>query len=183
MTAPVSASPAAENSPVAEPLPAVPPAAAPVPWDVQVFFDGACPLCRREIAWLRSLDRRRRIEFTDLAAADFDPAAWGRDLDTLMARIHGRLPDGTWIEGVEVFRRLYAAVGFGPLVFVTRLPGISQLLDWGYGVFAARRLRLTGRCDDGACRVPQANSQSAPAPSDADTPQPGGQASGRPPRM
>ena len=33
-----------------------------------------------------------------------------------MAQIHGRLPDGTWLQGVEVFRRLYAAIGFGSLV-------------------------------------------------------------------
>ena len=72
-----------------------------------------------------------------------------------MARIRGRLPDGTMIEGVEVFRRLYAAVGFGALVAMTRVPGLSQLLDLGYRVFARNRLRLTGRCaPDGSCAVP-----------------------------
>ena len=63
-----------------------------------------------------------------------------------MAHIRGRLSDGTLIQGVEVFRRLYAAVGFGRAVAVSRLPGISQLLDVGYAVFAKYRLRLTGRC-------------------------------------
>ena len=70
-----------------------------------------------------------------------------------MAEIHARLPDGSVIRGVEVFRRLYAAVGFGPLVALTRLPGISQLLDAAYGLFAKNRLRLTGRCDDERCTV------------------------------
>jgi predicted DCC family thiol-disulfide oxidoreductase YuxK len=69
-------------------------------------------------------------------------------------RIHGRLPDGTLVEGVEVFRRLYAAVGLGILVAATRLPGIAQLLDLGYRWFAKNRLRLTGRCADGACELP-----------------------------
>ena len=68
-----------------------------------------------------------------------------------MAQIHGRLPDGSWIRGVEVFRRLYAAVGFGPLVSLTRLPVISQLLDWGYSIFARNRFRLTGRCTKQTC--------------------------------
>ena len=63
-----------------------------------------------------------------------------------MAEMHGRLPDGTWVTGVEVFRRLYSAVGFGPAVWFTRLPMITQLLDVGYRVFAKKRLRLTGRC-------------------------------------
>jgi len=68
-----------------------------------------------------------------------------------MAQMHGRLPDGTWLQGVEVFRRLYAAVGFGPLVLLSRLPLISQLRDWGYAVFARNRLRLTGRCTATSC--------------------------------
>ena len=71
-----------------------------------------------------------------------------------MDRIHGRLPDGTLVKGVEVFRHLYTAVGFGVLVAPTRLPGIAQLLDLGYRLFAKNRLRLTGRCADGACDLP-----------------------------
>jgi monofunctional biosynthetic peptidoglycan transglycosylase len=76
-----------------------------------------------------------------------------------MDRIHARLPDGTLVEGVEVFRRLYAAVGFGPLVALTRLPGIAWLLDRLYRWFARNRLRLTGRCVDGACEVRQVPAQ------------------------
>ena len=53
----------------------------------------------------------------------------------------------------EVFRRLYAAVGSGPLVFLSRLPLISQVLDWSYAVFARNRLRLTGRCTARSCAV------------------------------
>ena len=121
--------------------------------DVQVFYDGACPLCMREIRMLRGRDRRQRIRFADIAAEGFDAAAVGLTWQALMDRIHGRLPDGTLVEGVEVFRRLYAAVGFGWLVALTRLPGIRQLLDLAYRVFARNRLRLTGRCVDGACQL------------------------------
>lgn len=122
-------------------------------WEIEVFFDGACPLCVREIQMLKRLDRAGRIRFTDIAAPGFDAAPLGTTYAELMRRIRGRLPDGTWIEGVEVFRRLYAAVGFGPLVALTRLPGVRHALDFGYERFAENRLRLTGRCDD-ACELP-----------------------------
>jgi predicted DCC family thiol-disulfide oxidoreductase YuxK len=122
-------------------------------FDVEVFHDGECPLCMREIRMLQRLDRRQRIRFVDIAAPGFDAASTGLSWQALMDRIHGRLPDGTLIEGVEVFRRLYGAVGFGPLVALTRLPGIRQLLDLAYSAFARNRLRLTGRCADGACEV------------------------------
>jgi predicted DCC family thiol-disulfide oxidoreductase YuxK len=117
-------------------------------WQIEVFYDGACPLCLREIRFLRRLDRRGRIRYTDISSEDFQAEDHGRTLDLFMSEIHGRLPDGTWVRGVEVFRRLYAAVGLGPLVWVTRLPIITGLLDIAYRVFARNRLRWTRRCSD-----------------------------------
>lgn len=121
---------------------------------VEVFFDGACPLCTREISLLRRLDERGNIRFTDIAAPGFDPAELGTTHEALMSQIQGRLPDGTWIEGVEVFRQLYDAVGFHTLVRLTRLPIVRGALGAAYSVFAKNRLKLTGRCDD-ACAVPK----------------------------
>ena len=125
--------------------------------DIEVFFDGGCPLCRREINVLRRWDRRGKIRFTDISSPDFLPAAVAMTDEALMAQMHGRLPDGTWLRGVEVFRRMYAAVGFGPLVFLSRLPLISQVLDWAYAVFARNRWRLTGRCTAEGCLVKPAS--------------------------
>ncbi len=123
---------------------------------VEVFYDGECPLCMREIRMLMRKDRDQRIQFTNIAASSFDASAHGTTYGALMSRIRGRLADGTWIEGVEVFRRLYTAIGFRWLVAITRLPLISHLLSLAYFVFAKNRLRLTGRCADGACAVPPA---------------------------
>lgn len=115
-------------------------------FDIEAYYDGACPVCSREVDLLRRLDRRGRLRFTDIAAEGFDAAAVGVPLADLMDRIHARLPDGTLVQGVEVFRHLYQAVGYRWLVALTRLPGVSQLLDLAYRAFARNRLRLTGRC-------------------------------------
>lgn len=122
-------------------------------WQIEVFYDGDCPLCLREIKLLRWMDRRQRIRFTDIAAADFVAADYGKPLSEFMDQIQGRLPSGQWLVGVEVFRRLYAAIGLGPLVWITRLPLLSQLCDIGYRVFAKNRLRLTGRCVNEECKT------------------------------
>lgn len=126
----------------------------PTTHDIEAFFDGQCPLCRREVETLRRLDRRGRLRFTDISAPDFEPASAGVPLERLMERIHGRLPDGSLVEGVEVFRRLYSSVGFSWLVALTRLPGVSHLLDLAYRWFARNRLRLTGRCNGRDCLIP-----------------------------
>ncbi len=125
------------------------------PYEVEVFYDGDCPICMREIRMLMRVDKKRqRIRFTDIAAPGFDAAAIGIDHGALMDRIHARLPSGEVIEGVEVFRRLYIAVGLSPLVALTRLWGVRQALDKLYGVFAKNRLKWTGRCDENGCAIP-----------------------------
>jgi predicted DCC family thiol-disulfide oxidoreductase YuxK len=122
-------------------------------WTVEVFYDGDCPLCLREINLLKWLDRRKLVRFTDISAPEFSAQDYGKTADAFMSEIHGRLPDGQWIIGVEVFRRLYSAVGFKSFVWITRLPLISHGLDLGYRVFAKNRLRLTGRCTAETCEV------------------------------
>jgi predicted DCC family thiol-disulfide oxidoreductase YuxK len=134
---------------------------------IEVYYDGECPLCLREVRWLRHRDRRDRIRFTDIADPGFVVPASLTHTE-LMARIHGRLSTGELITGVEVFRILYTAIGFGTLVAITRLPGIAQVLDLGYIWFARNRLRLTGRCKAGACTIAAAKPPIAPHPAAPD---------------
>lgn len=123
------------------------------PWQIEVFFDGDCPLCRKEIRMLQWLDRRERIRFTDIAALDFSSKNYEKTPQEFIDEIQGRLPDGTWVTGVEVFRRLYGAVGLWWLTGLTRLPMISHLLEWGYRIFAKNRLKWTGRCTADSCHI------------------------------
>jgi predicted DCC family thiol-disulfide oxidoreductase YuxK len=127
------------------------------PFDIEVFYDGGCPLCAREMNWLRRWDKGSRIKFTNIDDPTFDAAAHGKSIAQLMAKMHGRLPDGTWLRGVEVFRRLYSAIGFRSLVFISRLPFISQVLNAGYWLFAKNRRWLTGRCANNSCAAKNAS--------------------------
>lgn len=121
--------------------------------DIEVFFDGQCPLCRQEMDWLKRRDRLKRIRFTDLHDPTFDAAQLGLTTSQLMAEIHGRLPDGTIISGAEVLRQLYSAIGFRWAVACSRLTVIRQILEAGYQLFARNRLRLTGRCPESGCSI------------------------------
>jgi len=129
------------------------------PFDIKVLYDGRCPLCRRELAMLKRLDRRQRIAAEDIADASFDGSRYGLSYEQAMGRIHGILPDGTVVRDVEVFRRLYRAIGLGWLLGWTAWPGLRRVADAGYRWFARNRLRLTGRggasCDQGRCAVPR----------------------------
>ncbi|MDX2053665.1 MAG: DUF393 domain-containing protein [Polyangiaceae bacterium] len=118
-----------------------------MPQVVEVFYDGECPLCSREIRFLKGRDVAGAVKFTDITAPGFDPATVGLTSAELMAEIRGRLPDGTLISGVEVFRQLYAATGFPRLSALSRWAPLSAILNFAYRAFARNRLKLTGRCD------------------------------------
>lgn len=131
-----------------------------------IFIDGDCPLCRHEARLLSRLDRgRARLTLIDIAAPGFDPAAHGRTMAELMGTIHGRRPDGSLVTGMEVFRRAYAAVGWGWVLAPTGWPVLRPVFDRLYAWFAKRRLKLTGRggeaCDNGRCRIKPASPRSA----------------------
>jgi|JI10StandDraft_1071094.scaffolds.fasta_scaffold620341_1 predicted DCC family thiol-disulfide oxidoreductase YuxK len=120
----------------------------PVPetWQIRILFDAECPLCAREGRLLERLDRGRgRVQLEDISHPAFDASRYGLDPADLEARLHGVLPDGKIVEGVEVLARAYEAVDLGWLVAPARWPGFRFLLDRAYLWFARNRLRLTGR--------------------------------------
>ena len=61
--------------------------------EITFLHDGDCPLCAREVAMLRRLDRGRgRLGFDDIAAPGFDAARYGATHAELMARIAASPP-------------------------------------------------------------------------------------------
>ncbi len=140
-------------------------------WEIKLLYDGECPLCLREVNFLQKKDAGRgKVAFVDIASDDYNPEEnAGIDFETAMGRIHGILPDGTIIKNVEVFRRVYEALGMGWVYAITKLPILGAIANFIYGIWADLRLKLTGRpsletvikerqeklgCDDeGRCRV------------------------------
>lgn len=123
----------------------------------RILIDGACPLCKREGDLLMRLDKGRgNLILEDIASPSFDASRYGTTFEAVMGSIHGVLPGGKLVHGMEVFRRAYAAVGFGWVLAWSDWPVLRSIANAGYKVFAKYRLRLTGRrdaCEGGRCRV------------------------------
>ena len=116
-----------------------------------LLYDGARPLCRREVDGLRRRDLRLqpqapRLAFVDVDAADYRPAQYGGiTYRQAMGRIHGLSADGTVLRDVAVFRSAYSLVGLGWLYAPSAWPGLKHLADGLYTAWARLRLPLTGR--------------------------------------
>lgn len=118
-------------------------------WKIKLLYDGECPLCLREVNFLRKRDAGRGlVRFVDIADQNYSPDEnSGIDFETAMGRIHAILPNGTVVKNVEVFRRVYETLGMGWVYAITKVPIVGAVADALYGVWADRRLALTGRAD------------------------------------
>lgn len=81
--------------------------------------------------------------FVDIGAEGFDPAPYGASFEAMDAEIHGVLPDGSVIKGVEVLRLAYEAAGLGWVLRPTGWAPLRPLFDMGYRVFARHRRRIS----------------------------------------
>lgn len=107
---------------------------------VKVWYDGACPLCLREIALMRRLDRRGAITFVDVAAAA-DPSC-PIDRAQLLARFHAE-EDGVVHSGAAAFAAMWRAIPLlRPLGLAARNPLVLRVLEAAYLRFLRLRPRL-----------------------------------------
>lgn len=116
-------------------------------WKIKLLYDGQCPLCLREVNFLRRQDAGRGlVAFVDIADDRYQPEDHGGvEFEVAMGRIHAVLADGTVVKNVEVFRRVYTVLGMGWVYAATGWPVIGGLVDRLYGLWADWRLFLTGR--------------------------------------
>jgi predicted DCC family thiol-disulfide oxidoreductase YuxK len=110
-----------------------------------VWFDGACPLCAREIALLRRLDRGSAIRFVDVSDAT-ESGEGGRcpvDRGALLARFHAQEAGKPIVSGAAAFAAMWRAIPLlSPLGHVARLPPVLWALERVYRGFLRLRPRL-----------------------------------------
>jgi predicted DCC family thiol-disulfide oxidoreductase YuxK len=120
-------------------------------WPLQVFFDGACPICSREMAHYRRKDRLGRLECIDVSDPRFVASDHGLDARAVDEVMHVRTADGRLHQGADAFLVIWEALGQRRLLALSHLPGVLPLMRRAYRLFARNRKRLTGRCREHAC--------------------------------
>lgn len=111
------------------------------PEPLVVWYDGACPLCQREIALVRRLDRRGAIAFVDVSDPGV-PVSCPVDRADLLARFHAR-ENGQVLSGAAAFAAMWRAIPvLRPFGQLARIPPVLALLERGYRLFLRLRPRL-----------------------------------------
>lgn len=102
---------------------------------IEVYYDGGCPLCRREIALYSGLQPLGPIIWRDVSG-QLDLLPKGRTQADLLARFHVAGPDGRLVSGASAFLALWERLpGWRWAAKLGRLPGVPTLLEWGYRAF------------------------------------------------
>jgi predicted DCC family thiol-disulfide oxidoreductase YuxK len=122
------------------------------PTKPRLFYDGECPLCRREVAHYRRLDRVGRVEWIDITREPEVLAEQGIDSMTAMQRLHAIDEHGRVVSGVAAFVTVWRHLpGFRHLAWLVGRLALTPLLERIYSRFAAWRFRR--RCAAGVCQT------------------------------
>jgi demethoxyubiquinone hydroxylase (CLK1/Coq7/Cat5 family) len=120
-----------------------------------VYFDGACPLCRREIAHYRRAAGEAGIDWVDASACP--PSALGGDLprQAALSRLHVRLADGSLVAGAAAFAAIWARLpGYSWLAALAARRPVMAAMEIAYAAFL--RLRpLWRRAEPAAAVLPR----------------------------
>lgn len=111
--------------------------AAPQP-ALTVLYDGACPLCRREIGLYRGLVPLAPVRWLDVSDANAPLPAGVSPCDraTYLARFHVQRDDGRWLSGAAAFVELWRLLpGWRWLARIGSVPGGTAVLERAYRGF------------------------------------------------
>jgi len=102
---------------------------------LSVFYDGACPLCQREIAVYRDLAATASVEFVDISSST-QPVPAEISREALLARFHVRHADGRIESGARAFLTLWSRLPYWRwLARLGAVPGVTALLELMYHGF------------------------------------------------
>lgn len=108
-----------------------------------VLYDGACPLCRREIAHVKGLAERQGdsgLCFVDISRETEGDTRSDAERAALLARFHVQRADGSRLDGAAAFVAMWRRLpGWRWLAKLAGLPGVLPLLELAYRGFLVVR--------------------------------------------
>ncbi|MGB0684054.1 MAG: thiol-disulfide oxidoreductase DCC family protein [Magnetovibrionaceae bacterium] len=114
-----------------------------------VFYDGSCPLCRREIDFYKRRARAERVRWEDVSQWKDSTPQPDLDREVAMGRFHVRDVDGRLVSGGVAFAALWRSVpGFRLLGRIGQWPPAAFVLDRFYELFLRFRPWMQRRFKD-----------------------------------
>ena len=102
----------------------------------RVYFDGACPVCRTEIAHYRRQRGADAIAWVDASSCDEASLGAGVERAAVLSRFHVREADGSLASGAAAFVAIWCRLpAFAWLATLASFRPVLAVLDAGYWLF------------------------------------------------
>jgi predicted DCC family thiol-disulfide oxidoreductase YuxK len=117
-----------------------------------MFYDGGCPICRREVGHYQRLYQECLVQWVDISCEQDALHQYGLNYNTAMSRLHVLDQEGNLLQGAKAFVALWKVLPYYRwLAGMVQVLHLVSFLDWGYQHFAEWRLK---RRENKTCCIP-----------------------------
>lgn len=122
---------------------------------ITVFYDGACPVCVKEMHQYQRFEKSGQIIWFDITGQEDWLLERNIDPEAALLELHVLTPEGEVVKGVDAFILLWQrAPLLRPVAWIASLPLLKGFIKHSYGWFTRRRLARDGRLPGQTCKTP-----------------------------
>jgi predicted DCC family thiol-disulfide oxidoreductase YuxK len=117
---------------------------------IDVYYDGHCGICRREIDYYRSIAPKDTFIWHDIMDHKDALEKIGISLEAALMALHVKDRRGLWHKGTDAFIVIWRKLPSWRLKFLARLfslPILHGIACWGYHILAKSRFKKNGYCN------------------------------------
>jgi len=123
---------------------------------ITVFYDGACPVCIKEMHQYQRFAKSGEVTWFDITGQEEWLLARHIDPEAALLELHVLTANGKLVKGVDAFILLWQrAPLLRPIAWIVSLPLIKGFIKNTYGWFTRRRLARDGRLPGSHCKKPK----------------------------
>ena len=116
---------------------------------LNVYYDGLCMLCSREIEHYKKQKGSDAFIFTDITSQDFDPSKEGVDPTLVHKIMHVKKSNGELRTGVDAFIEIWEHLPrYRKIAALAKKSPLKKALELGYQFFAVVRPYLPRKNND-----------------------------------
>ena len=114
---------------------------------IQVFYDGKCGLCRKEINYYKSIAPPGVFDWQDITLCQKQLQQTGVSYPDALKILHARRTDGKLQLGVDAFILIWKQLKYWRiLAFIVAIPGLKHTAQFVYRAFALWRFKRLAHC-------------------------------------
>ncbi len=108
-----------------------------------LYYDGSCPLCAKEIAWLEKY-QNGKLALVDINQPNALPK--GISKEAMLRVLHLQTESGDWLKGLDATVKSWSHTPYGWIVKPLRWPLLSTIADSAYHYWANTRYQKRYAC-------------------------------------